>query len=103
MRIQRRLLQRRRPHIFYEASNVSFFVLVYNCFLWAVSFVECSLCFYLVVRPPGFVDGHPAKMSRDYILYLKGLCLGSSSHCFSFLLLCCSVFVLLVSLVLFCG
>jgi hypothetical protein len=65
---------------------VSFFVLVYNCFWWVVSVAECSLCFYLVVRPLGYVDGHPAKMSRGYILYLKGLCLGSS-HCFSFLLL----------------
>jgi hypothetical protein len=49
------------------------------------------------------VDGQPAKMSRDYILYLKGLCLGSSSHCFSFWVLHCSLFVSLFSLVLFCG
>jgi hypothetical protein len=47
-----------------------------------------SVLCLLGVRPPLMVDGRPAKMSRSYVAYLKGLAV-----LFVFWVMCCFDFV----------
>ena len=69
----------RRPHLF--GDDCPYFFLFFHAFLFE-SFKDGLLKYFGVgIYPPAMVDGRLGKMSRDYISYLKGLCVPFALLC----------------------